>query len=296
LVYSDSSVNFNQKEFFGIRIAASIGSTEKRTVKDLIPLDYNPRIRTEKKQAKLSISIEKFNLVETPVINLDNRIIAGQRRWEVFMESGRGNERIDVRVPSRLLTEEEVKEYNLHICMDWKHVHELTAAAKVYTEAKQLIVWKKDSGGMGTFYRSQHELIFVYKNGRKKHINNFMLGESGRYRTNVWEYAGMNSFASKDRENLADHPTVKPVKLVADAILDCSNPYDVILDAFPGSGTTLLAAEQTNRICYGMELDARYCDLTVRRWLRFMKLHDLSVTVRRNGQLLSGVELEAFIK
>ena len=433
--------------------------TEERIVKDLIPIDYNPRVRNERKQAKLSGSLEKFNLVETPVINLDGRIIAGQRRWEVFMESGRGDERIDVRVPNRLLTEEEVKEYNLlsnthagewdlpklelhfgnlyreivelpyigaelpladapdkrknappeisedgfcdappaepvtqpgdiyelnshrlicadctdrmkvqqlmngrqarmvftdppynvsmreigsgsprsigvkhadfkmaggemntnrftrflqdtilnliqftengsihYICMDWKHICELAIAGKLYTEQKQLVVWKKDNGGMGSFYRSQHELIFVYKNGRKKHINNFELGQNGRYRTNVWEYTGMNSFASGERENMADHPTVKPVGLVADAILDCSNRYDIILDAFLGSGTTLLAAEQTGRICYGVELDPAYCDLTVRRYLQFTGRHNLSVTVRRNGQILSEVELKVFEK
>jgi DNA modification methylase len=149
---------------------------------------------------------------------------------------------------------------------------------------------------MGSFYRSQHELIFVYKNGHKKHINNFMLGETGRYRTNIWEYSGMNSFGSKDREQLDNHPTVKPVKLVADAILDCSNTFGIILDTFLGSGTTILAAEQTNRLCYGVELDPKYCDLTVRRYLRFMRQHNLSLTVKRNGQALSDVELNAFEK
>jgi DNA modification methylase len=183
-----------------------------------------------------------------------------------------------------------------YICMDWKHISELTSAGKLYTQAKQLIVWKKDNGGMGTFYRSRHELIFVYKNGRRKHINNFELGQNGRYRTNIWEYTGMNSFATRDREALEDHPTVKPVKLVADAILDCSNVYGIILDAFLGSGTTLLAAEQTNRICYGAEMDSKYCDLIVRRYLRFMKQYNLAVTGRRNGQVLSSGELKAFEK
>lgn len=431
-------------------------NTEKRMVRELIPLDYNPRIRNDKKQKRLSGSLQKFNLVEIPVINRDNKIIAGQRRWEAFHEAGRENEFIDVRVPNRMLSEDEVREYNLlsnthagewnlpmleekfgdiykgiildlpsiqvdlpssdmmdkqkleqkevqedefqdipdpernpitklgdiyelnrhrficgdstdvlqikklmggklaqmvftdppynvrvrdivglgkskhsefkmasgemnkmrfarfledcflnlikfsengsihYICMDWKHVNELTTAGTIYTEPKNMIVWKKDNGGMGTFYRSQHELIFVYKNGKKKHINNFGLGETGRYRTNVWEYTGINSFACKERENLEDHPTVKPVKLVADAILDCSNLYGIILDVFLGLGTTLIAAEQTNRICYGAELDPKYCDLIIRRYLRFMRSHNQDANIKRNGKVLSNDEIKRF--
>ncbi|MDR0829745.1 MAG: DNA modification methylase [Prevotellaceae bacterium] len=431
-----------------------IWKTEQRLVRELIPTDYNPRIRNEKKQAKLQHSLAKFNLVETPVINRDNHIIAGQRRWEAYYESGKENESIDVRLPNRMLTEEEVKEYilisNTHagewdlpklethfadiykeivelpdlsatlhsadmldkkkaeqkeviedefcdappaepttqagdlyelnshrflcadstdqyalaklmnkqlaqmvftdppynvrvkdivgngkkkheefqmasgemnksrftrfledvflnlikfskdgsihfVCMDWKHVNELTTAGKIYTELKNMIVWKKNNGGMGSFYRSQHELIFAYKNGKKKHINNFGLGDSGRYRTNVWEYTGVNSWGA-ERENLEDHPTVKPVKLVADALLDCSEPYGTVLDVFLGSGTTLIAAEQTNRICYGVELDAKYCDLIVRRYLRFMKSKNQEVTIKRNGIILSESELKNYEK
>ena len=430
-------------------------TTEKRIVKELVPLDYNPRIRNERKQKKLSESIEEFDLVEIPVINLDNHIIAGQRRWEAFFEASRENEAIDVRVPNRMLTEGEVKRYNLlsnthagewslpllethfsdiykdivelpslsaslpsadmldkrnreqkeivedefndepvlnpvtqsgdiyelnghrllcadstdqyavanlmqgklaemiftdppynvrvkdivrlgkakhdefkmasgemnknrftrfledcflnlikfstngsihYICMDWKHVNEISTAGKIYTEQKNLIVWEKDNGGMGSFYRSQHELIFVYKNGKGKHINNFGLGGTGRYRTNIWKYTGMNSFGSKERENLDDHPTVKPVKLVADAILDCSNLYGIILDIFLGSGTTIIASEQTNRICYGIEMDPKYCDLVVRRYVRFMKQHSIPVIIKRNGEILSDNELKFYEK
>lgn len=113
---------------------------------------------------------------------------------------------------------------------------------------------------MGTFYRSQHELIFVYKNGKGKHINNFELGQNGRYRTNVWQFAGMNSVGNKERDALEDHPTVKPVKLVADAMYDCSKEGSIILDLFLGSGTTIVAAEQTGRVCFGQEMDEKYCD------------------------------------
>ncbi len=431
--------------------------TEQRKVSELIPLDYNPRKRNEEKQLKLQSSLDKFNLVEIPVINLDNHIIAGQRRWEAYYELGKSEEMIDVRVPNRMLTEAEVKEYNLlsnthagewdlpkleahfaglyegivelptmtadlmssdmldkqkeeqkelvddefmddivedaepiskegdvyelnehriicgdctdvlvvrelmneklagmvftdppynvrvkdivglgkskhdefkmasgemnmsrfarfledvflnlikhssdgsihYICMDWKHVNEITNAGKIYTELKNLIVWVKKNGGMGSFYRSRHELIFVFKNGKGKHTNNFMLGQTGRYRTNVWEYDGMNSVGNKERDLLEDHPTVKPVKLVGDAILDCSNYNDIILDVFLGSGTTLIASEQTNRICYASELDPKYVDLSVRRYVRFMKQYGKTATIKKNGVELTADEINEYLK
>jgi DNA modification methylase len=428
--------------------------TEIRRVGDLIPLDYNPRIRNEDKQRKLQDSISKFNLVEIPVINLDNHIIAGQRRWEVYMETGRADDEIDVRVPNRMLTEAEVKEYNLianthagewdlprleahfadiykdiipdlptvdisslppvasvaskkneiteddfieqprqksitqsgdlyeinshkilcgdstdinslnklmsnktadmiftdppynlnsnyignhgkvkhddfimasgemtrsrftrfledifvnlikvsndgsihYICMDWKHIKEISIAAEVYSKAMNLIIWKKTNAGMGTFYRSQHELIFVYKNGKKKHINNFGLGETGRYRTNVWEYAGMNIIANEERNILNDHPTPKPIKLVADAILDCSNPFGIILDVFLGSGTTLIAAEQTNRICHAIEMEPAYVDLSILRYIRLLNTHKQPFTIKRNGLELNKNEIAEYVR
>jgi len=153
------------------------------------------------------------------------------------------------------------------ICMDWRHMGEILAAGDVaYSELKNLCVWVKSNGGMGTFYRSRHELVFAFKNGTAPHINNFELGQTGRYRTNVWAYAGVNSFG-RDRDNdLAMHPTVKPVSLVADAIKDCSRRRNIVLDPFGGSGTTLIAAEKTGRRARVLELDALYCDTIVRRW------------------------------
>jgi hypothetical protein len=132
------------------------------------------------------------------------------------------------------------------VCIDWRHIRELTDSADdAYTELKNICVWSKSNAGMGSLYRSAHEFIFVYKNGRSKHINNVELGRFGRSRTNIWEYVGMSSFA-KDRDaTLAGHPTPKPLALVSDAILDCSKRGGIVLDAFAGSGTTLLAAEQT---------------------------------------------------
>jgi DNA modification methylase len=156
-----------------------------------------------------------------------------------------------------------------YICMDWRHIDELLAAGRdVYDELKNLCVWVKDNGGMGSLYRSQHELVFVFKHGRNGHRNNVQLGQFGRNRSNVWRYPGANSFARCGEEGnlLALHPTVKPVALVADAILDCSARGDIVLDAFLGSGTTVIAAERTGRRCSGLELDAGYVDTIVRRW------------------------------
>jgi hypothetical protein len=154
-----------------------------------------------------------------------------------------------------------------YVCMDWAHLYELlTAARAVYTEQKNLCVWNKTNGGMGTLYRSKHELIGVFKKGKKAHINNVELGRHGRYRTNVWDFAGISSLGADRAETLALHPTVKPVVLVAEAIKDCSKRKGVILDPFLGSGTTLMAAERTGRYGYGMELDPHYVDTAVHRW------------------------------
>ena len=152
------------------------------------------------------------------------------------------------------------------VCMDWRHMDELSAAgAEVYSELKNLVVWAKTNGGMGTFYRSQHELVFVYKVGTAKHLNTFGLGETGRYRTNVWAYAGVNSFGGNQKD-LVLHPTVKPVALVADAIRDVTRRGDIVLDGFGGSGTTLIAAERTGRMARLIELDPLYCDVICRRF------------------------------
>jgi DNA modification methylase len=156
-----------------------------------------------------------------------------------------------------------------YICMDWRHVEELLAAGRdVYAELKNLSVWVKDNGGMGSLYRSQHELVFVFKHGRNGHRNNVQLGAFGRNRSNVWNYPGANSFSRCGEEGnlLTLHPTVKPVAMVADAILDCSARGDIVIDAFLGSGTTLIAAERTGRRCCGMELDPAYVDTIIRRW------------------------------
>jgi hypothetical protein len=155
------------------------------------------------------------------------------------------------------------------VCMDWRHMGELmTAGDRVFTELKNLCVWNKTNGGMGTFYRSKHELVFVYKVGDAPHTNTFGLGDGGRYRTNVWDYAGISSASSSRAEELAMHPTVKPTALVADAIKDCSRRGEIVLDGFGGSGTTLIAAEKTGRSARLIEYDPLYCDVILRRYQR----------------------------
>jgi hypothetical protein len=159
---------------------------------------------------------------------------------------------------------------SLHfICMDWRHLEELLAAgAESYGELKNLCVWVKDNAGMGSLYRSQHELVFVFKERGGAHRNNVQLGQFARNRSNVWQYPGANSFARCGAEGnlLALHPTVKPVAMVADAILDCTARGEIVLDAFLGSGTTVIAGERTGRCCYGLELDPAYVDTAIRRW------------------------------
>lgn len=156
------------------------------------------------------------------------------------------------------------------VCMDWRHMRELlTAGATVFSELKNLCVWNKTNGGMGSFYRSKHELVFVYKVGNGAHVNSFGLGDTGRYRTNVWDYAGVNTMRSDRMDELTMHPTVKPTSLVVDAIKDCSRRGDVVLDMFGGSGTTLIAAEKCGRVARLIEYDPLYCDTIITRFERY---------------------------
>jgi DNA methylase len=158
--------------------------------------------------------------------------------------------------------------------MDWRHMTQILAAGlDVYGEPKNLCIWAKNNGGMGSFYRSAHELIFLFKNGAASHRNNVQLGKFGRYRTNVWNYPSANTFSRSGPEGdlLALHPTPKPVSLIADAIKDSTGRGALILDPFLGSGTAVIAAERTGRVCYGLELDPCYVDALIRRWQRRTK-------------------------
>jgi DNA modification methylase len=167
----------------------------------------------------------------------------------------------------------------------WQHMDDVLAAGKtIFTELKNLCVWVKDRAGMGSFYRSQHELVFVFKNGTAAHTNNFELGQFGRYRTNVWQYPSAVSFGHSGEEGnlLAEHPTPKPLQLVSDLIIDCSDRGDIVLDPFLGSGTSIIAAEKTGRSCYGMEFDPKYVDVVVRRWQRITGLQALRADCGRS--------------
>jgi DNA modification methylase len=195
------------------------------------------------------------------------------RHREFAMASGEMSESEFTRFlasTSQLLRDNSAKGALLYICMDWRHMKEVQLAGETAGfELINLCVWVKTNGGMGSFYRSQHELVFVFRNGSEQHRNQVQLGKHGRNRCNVWHYSGANSFARKGQENRLElHPTVKPTALVADAILDCTKQGDVVLDPFLGSGTTLLAAERTRRRCYGIELDPLYVDTAIERWER----------------------------
>src|SRR6266403_99263 len=168
-----------------------------------------------------------------------------------------------------------------YACMDWRHMQEMLAAGyEVYSELKNVCIWNKSNGGMGTFYRSKHELVFVWKSGTGPHLNNFELGQHGRNRPNVWDYDGVNTFRSGRMDELQMHPTVKPVALVADAIKDWSKQGDIVLDPFCGSGTIIVAAERTGRKARALEIDPTYVDVAIRRW---EKLTGKSATLSTGG-------------
>ena len=156
-----------------------------------------------------------------------------------------------------------------YVCMDWRHQREIIDAGEaVYSELKNLCIWNKTNAGMGSLYRSKHELIYVFKVGKGAHINNIALGKYGRHRTNVWDYVSQNALNGTAKSKLALHPTVKPVAMIADAIRDCSNRGGLILDPFGGAGTTLIAAERTGRRARVIELNPIFVDLSIERWQR----------------------------
>jgi DNA modification methylase len=172
--------------------------------------------------------------------------------------------------------------------MDWRHMREmLDAAGNTYNELKNLCVWAKSNAGLGSLYRSRHELVFVLKNGTAPHINNIELGRFGRDRSNVWPYAGVTAFGKDRNAELGLHPTVKPLALVADAIMDCSKRGAIVLDGFAGSGTTLLAAERTGRRGYGIEIDPHYIDTILKR---FGSVYGLKAIHTQSNKSLEDIE------
>ncbi len=273
---------------------------------------------TNEQDVKLLMNKEKATMIfEDPPYNLSSKHLGCEGGAKNGYKKSQIKEHGDFCMASGELNSEEftkflsdIFELNIkysvdgsihYICMDWRHIYEIYMAGKLYTEFKQLCVWNKDNAGMGAFYRSKHELIFVFKNGKNKHINNFSLGETGRYRTNVWDYPTSTSFSVQRRvktdkgevclgaEDLERHPTPKPLQLVADAILDCSTCHGVILDLFLGGGTTLIACEQTGRICYGMEIEGKYVQASIGRYYQFCVEADIGIDFKHlNGDLKLG--------
>jgi DNA modification methylase len=193
-----------------------------------------------------------------------------------------------------LLAENTVDGSIHQICMDWRHIGEMLGAGRtVYSELKNLCVWNKTNAGMGSFYRSKHELVFVWKAGAAAHINNFELGQHGRHRSNVWDYAGVNTMRTGRLDELAMHPTVKPTALVADAIKDCSRRGGLVLDPFCGSGTILIAAERTGRKARALEIDPNYVDVAVRRWQAYT---GKSAILAGSGETFEAIEEQRLAK
>lgn len=220
------------------------------------------------------------------------------RRREFAMASGEMSkvEFVEFLTMSLRLASEHSTCGSIHfICIDWRHMGELLAAGeKIYDALLNLCVWVKNRGGLGSFYRSRHELVFVFRNGKGKHRNNIQLGRYGRNRTNVWDYPVINAFSSRDDEGkiLDLHPTLKPVTLVADALLDCSARGDIVLDSFLGSGSSLIAAERVGRVCYGIEIDPLYVDVAVRRWQRHTGDHAIhAATGKHFDEIATSLEV-----
>ena len=247
-----------------------------------------------------------------------DKLMAGQRARLTFTDppynvricghvQGRGkNQHAEFEFASGEMTQEEFTQFLeqslgniarvsvdgaiIYVCMDWRHIAELNAAGRaVFTRLMNVVVWNKTSPGQGSFYRSQHELIFVFKVGEAPHVNAFGLGKTGRMRSNVWTYPGNSSFHAGRTDELAMHPTVKPLALVADALRDCSLKGDRVLDLFGGSGTTLMAADKLGRIAYLLEYEPNYVDVTIRRWQRAT---NLEATLEGDGRTWEEIRAE----
>ncbi len=180
------------------------------------------------------------------------------------------------------------------VCMDWRHIRELIEAGReIYGEMLNLAVWEKTNAGQGSFYRSAHELVGVFRVGDAKYLNNVELGRHGRSRSNVWHYAGVNTFRGGRMDELAAHPTVKPVAMVADALKDCTRRGDIVLDTFAGAGTMILAAERVGRRSYSLELEPKYVDVAIRRWQAFTRRDAIHADTGQTFEDVGGVRKDA---
>lgn len=217
-------------------------------------------------------------IADLPYDRKINGVVAKDGRHREFMM---GSGELGAEFPAFL--SKVINLATLHVCvgallylfMDWRSIAELINAARsLDLKFLNLAVWVKNNGGMGSFYRSRHELIGIFRHGNTPHRNNIELGRHGRNRTNVWEYPGFSGLPHSDEGNLGLlHPTVKPVAMLADIMLDCTRRGDLILDPFIGSGSTIIAAQRVGRICYGIEIDPHYVDVAIRRWQRFTGQH-----------------------
>lgn len=222
---------------------------------------------------KRLLGVEKADLIVTDPpynVKISGHVRSGDNYREFAMASGEMSQNEFsqfLKGVFGLLTEYSIPGSLHYAFMDWRHIGEiLTAGMSVYTTLKNVCIWNKLSGGMGSLYRSQHELVFVFKNGDTPHTNNIKLGVHGRYRTNVWDYPGIFIKNKVNKANIRLHPTVKPVGLLADILLDASPRKGLVLDPFGGSGSTLLAAERTGRQARIIEIDPHYCDVIIYRW------------------------------
>jgi DNA modification methylase len=204
-------------------------------------------------------------------VPISGHVSTGTRHEEFLMASGEMSAQEFHRFLSRtcLNLSRVSRSGSLHfIFMDWRSIDALlSAGAEVYDSLVNIIVWVKRNGGMGSLYRSRHELVALFKSGKRPHKNNVQLGANGRYRTNVWEFPGANDGGSQIGPDGDPHPTIKNLEMITEAIRDVTDPNDIVLDAFGGSGTTLIAAARCGRVCRMLELDPHYCDLIVERAL-----------------------------
>lgn len=232
-------------------------------------------------QGKLATSI-----ISDYPYNLSSKAIGGKgkiKHPDFQMAAGEMNESefIDFLKNAIELNIKYSAQNSLHyIFMDWRHSYEILTAGKLYPKFKNLCVWNKMCGGMGSLYRSQHELVFVFQNGIGKYINNVELGKHGRNRTNVWDFKGVHVTNPENKDDLKFHPTVKPVKMLKEIVLDCTNRGDIVLDSFVGSGSTILACEETDRCCYAMELEPHYCDIAIYRWENLTKKKATKIEIK----------------
>jgi hypothetical protein len=246
----------------------------------LAPNACNARTHSRKQIRQIADSIAAFGFLVPILVDEDRVVIAGHGRYAAAKLLGlKQVPAIEVQGLSeakrRALAAAAAvsRDGAVHfVCIDWRHIGELLeAGGAVYGETLNLAVWVKSNAGQGSFYRSQHELVSVFRVGEEAHLNNIELGRHGRSRSNVWHYAGVNTFRAGRLDELQSHPTVKPVALVADAMKDCTRRGDIVLDTFCGSGTTILAAERVGRRAYTLELEPRFVDVTIKRWQAFSR-------------------------